>query len=417
MALSSMSAIDIFISYAHRDEALREELGRHLMLLQRQDVIRTWHDRQIGAGTEWQDSISEHLRSADIVLLLISADFLASDYCFDIEAQFALERHETGESRVIPIILRPVDWQSSRIGKLLALPKDGRPVTTFPNHDVAFTEIAAELRRLAETRGLVRHGVAVRQRLVDPIAATVVDGGIDATADVARGFLERLLGPAADEVGVFLHDQVRYYRFRNQVRILAKARQMLADAGLESMVVPLSTLVPLLEAASLEDGDELQRRWAALLSNAASSDSVQPLFGEMLRRLSSAEVRFLDALFANVERQITTVFGGEAALASHVHEVDLGNWLDLIAIYVVEGMKRPDLSGIDWNLEPLARGVARVYCEFGITLDKLLREAILWRRQPGGVPHQSHNHYFMTVVGLEFIRHCRDPAQQRRRGA
>lgn len=146
-------AAHLFLSYSHRDENLRDELAKHLKLLERQGILRPWHDRQIGAGEEWRNTIDEHLQSADIILLLISADFLASDYCYDVEAKAALEKHERGDATVIPVILRPVDWRSSPFGKLQALPKDAKPVTTYDNLDVAFEEIASGIRALTSRLG------------------------------------------------------------------------------------------------------------------------------------------------------------------------------------------------------------------------------------------------------------------------
>ena len=99
-------ALEVFYSYSHKDEALRDELEKHLALLKRQGLITNWHDRRIGAGDEWRDQIDAHARSAQIILLLISADFLASDYCYDVEMKLALERHAAHEAVVIPIILR-----------------------------------------------------------------------------------------------------------------------------------------------------------------------------------------------------------------------------------------------------------------------------------------------------------------------
>lgn len=124
----SSEGIEVFISYSHKDELLRDELERHSSILKRQKIISTWHDRKIGAGDDWKGQIDDHLDSAQIILLLISADFLASDYCYDIEMNRAIERHEFGEARVIPIILRPVDWKGAPFGKLQALPKNAEPV-------------------------------------------------------------------------------------------------------------------------------------------------------------------------------------------------------------------------------------------------------------------------------------------------
>jgi len=140
----------VFFSYSHRDAELRDELAKHLHLLQRQGVIRAWHDRQIGAGTAWRSAIDAHLQTARIILLLVSADFLASDYCFDVEMQRALARHEAGEARVIPVILRAVDWQGAPFAKLQALPTDGKPVMSWANRDEAFLNVAQGIRGAVE---------------------------------------------------------------------------------------------------------------------------------------------------------------------------------------------------------------------------------------------------------------------------
>jgi len=142
----------IFFSYSHRDEALRDELETHLAMLKRQGVIAPWHDRRIEAGKEYKKEISEHLEQAKIILLLVSADFLASEYCYDIEMGRALQRHDSGEARVIPIILRACDWQSAPFGKLQAVPKDGKPVTKYPSHDEAFLEVVRAIRAATKER-------------------------------------------------------------------------------------------------------------------------------------------------------------------------------------------------------------------------------------------------------------------------
>ena len=142
--------IEIFYSYSHRDTKLRDELEKHLSILKRQGHIEAWHDRQISAGREWAGDIDKKLNSADLILLLISADFLASDYCYDIEMKRAMERYENGEALVIPIILRPVDWRGGVFGKLQALPTDAKPVTDWRNRDRAFENIARGIRNQVE---------------------------------------------------------------------------------------------------------------------------------------------------------------------------------------------------------------------------------------------------------------------------
>jgi hypothetical protein len=150
MSAQPSQTLEVFFSYAHRDEALRVELVKHLSLLQRQGVITAWHDRKITAGTEWAGAIDAHLQSAQIILMLVSADFMASDYCYDVEMRRAMERHEAQEARVIPVILRPVDWQDAPFGKLQALPTDGKPITDWSNQDTAFVNVARGLRTVAQ---------------------------------------------------------------------------------------------------------------------------------------------------------------------------------------------------------------------------------------------------------------------------
>lgn len=141
--------VTIFFSYSHKDEDLRNELEIHLAALKRQGVISTWHDRRISAGDEFAGKISENLESADIILLLVSPYFIASDYCYEVEMNRALERHEAGEARVIPVILHPCDWHHTPFGKLLAVPSDGKPVSKFPNMHDAFLEVTQAIRSAA----------------------------------------------------------------------------------------------------------------------------------------------------------------------------------------------------------------------------------------------------------------------------
>lgn len=139
--------LKLFYAYAHEDETLRNQLDTHLSILQRQKVIEGWHDKDITAGSLWQKEIDTHLKEADIILLLVSADFMGSDYCYEVEMTEALKRQAAGEARVIPIILRPCVWESSPLGELQALPKDAKAVTVWPNRDAAFTDIAKGIRK------------------------------------------------------------------------------------------------------------------------------------------------------------------------------------------------------------------------------------------------------------------------------
>ena len=143
-------SMEIFFSYAHEDEALRDALEKQLSSLKKQGLIKTWHNRSIVAGADWQRAIDERLNLSNIILLLISPDFIASDYCYSVEMRRALERHESGDARVVPIILRPTDWQSLSVAALAALPGNGIAVTLWENIDAAFLDIARGIRKIVE---------------------------------------------------------------------------------------------------------------------------------------------------------------------------------------------------------------------------------------------------------------------------
>jgi len=140
------STVEIFYSYSQKDEMLREELDNHLSALKELGVIKGWHDGQITAGTERKKEIDQRLMTAQIILLLISADFLSTNYCGDDEMKFAMKRHESREAVVIPVMLRSVDWKGMPFEKLEALPKGAKAVMDWDNLDQAFTNVAKGIR-------------------------------------------------------------------------------------------------------------------------------------------------------------------------------------------------------------------------------------------------------------------------------
>lgn len=149
-------ALEVFLSYAHADEALRNELTKHLSLLKREGLINAWYDREISPGKEWANEIDAHLDEARIILLLVSADFIASDYCYSVEMKQAMQKHEKGQARVIPIILRPCDWKQTPFGRLQALPIGGKPITTRTHPDEAFLEVVVGIRKVVEELKITR---------------------------------------------------------------------------------------------------------------------------------------------------------------------------------------------------------------------------------------------------------------------
>ncbi|PSN18999.1 hypothetical protein C7271_09595 [filamentous cyanobacterium CCP5] len=143
-------AAQVFISYAPEDEIYRNELVKHLKLLQTSGVISIWHDRKILPGSVRDTEIDTYLNSADLILLLVSVDFINSDYCWQTEVKRAVERHTAGEAIVVPVIVRTVDWQAAPFGQLKPLPEGGKPVRTWPSTDVAMDNVVRGIRQLIE---------------------------------------------------------------------------------------------------------------------------------------------------------------------------------------------------------------------------------------------------------------------------
>lgn len=136
----------VFISYSHKDDGHRNALENHLSSLKRSGLITTWSDRKLQAGDDWANSIDSNLEEANIILFLVSSDFIASDYCIDIEFKRAIEKHRLGEATLIPIIVRDCDWKDSELGKIQALPRDANPVDNWDKKDAAWAHVVQEIR-------------------------------------------------------------------------------------------------------------------------------------------------------------------------------------------------------------------------------------------------------------------------------
>ena len=162
--------VKVFICYASKDEGLLKELKIHLTRLERDGLITLWYDQHIGPGTEYKSEIGQHLNEAKIILLLVSQDFIASEYCWEKELPRALERHERGEARVVPVIVRPADWEEGKLGGFPVLPKNARPITLWEYQDEAWQSVAKGLRKI------VNELENLNRELGQPISlATVVE--------------------------------------------------------------------------------------------------------------------------------------------------------------------------------------------------------------------------------------------------
>ncbi|GER89778.1 hypothetical protein KDW_39400 [Dictyobacter vulcani] len=146
MSTDASHAVEVFISYAHEDEDFVKALDKHMSNLRRQKLISSWYDRDITAGDVWAEEIEARLNRAALILLLISSDFIYSDYCYDIEMARAMERAKRKEAHVIPVVVRPCDWKGTPFAGLQALPTRGKAVSTWSNRDEAFLDIVQGIR-------------------------------------------------------------------------------------------------------------------------------------------------------------------------------------------------------------------------------------------------------------------------------
>jgi hypothetical protein len=201
--------VNVFFSYSHRDQDLRDELETHLSSLKRQGLISAWHDKRIVAGSELDLEISRNFEQADIILLLVSAYFIDSENCYGVELERAMQKNAEGSARVIPIILRPCDWHILSFGKLLAIPKDGKPITKFSDHHEAFAEVGLAVRKavesLGKSRGDAAEGKPMQKAKPSPVNSTpVTSKSRSSNLRVKKEFTER-------EKDVFLQDAIEYF--------------------------------------------------------------------------------------------------------------------------------------------------------------------------------------------------------------
>lgn len=143
-------SIKLFYGYAHEDESYRGELEKHLAVLKKRGVIEEWYDRKLIAGEDLDSEILQKIEESDIILFLISSDFLNSEYCYDKELEKALELQEEGKATLIAIVIRPVDWKGAPFENFVMLPTDAKPVTTWSNRDEAWTDVAKGIRLVCE---------------------------------------------------------------------------------------------------------------------------------------------------------------------------------------------------------------------------------------------------------------------------
>jgi len=198
-------AFEVFISYSHKDQRYRNKLETHLALLKQEGLISVWHDRKIGAGEAWADQIDAHLNAAQMILLLVSPDFIASNYCYNKELKRAMERHERGEACVIPIILHPVSWEGAPFGKLQALPQDAKPITgsVWRKQNEAFYNVAEGIRK--KVKELTQFPGSASSIKESQVSSSMPSLEVHNSSNVPEAFRKRLMdAQKSSELGAII---------------------------------------------------------------------------------------------------------------------------------------------------------------------------------------------------------------------
>jgi hypothetical protein len=256
----------VFYSYSHADVRMLDKLRKHMTMLRREGLITEWSDREIEAGSEWREEIERELESADVILLLVSSDFLASDFCYEEEMTRAIERARAGEVLVIGVMLRPVDgWHNTPFAEFQLVPRNARPITKWSDMDSAYADVAESIRATLETRA--------QSTRAGP------DGGGDFSVGEVRRKGARLSRHAAEAEGLNA----------DQLATLAK----LADPATPDQEVLSESELALL--AQISDPQQRRNQRDEMVSQ--KSNTLRIMFGQlnkmredMLRHVADAEV-------------------------------------------------------------------------------------------------------------------------------
>lgn len=287
----TLQGVNVFLTYSHDDARYRENLGKHLKLLERKGDIVFWHDREITPGEDWGIEISHHLSKADIILALVSSSFLNSDYCYDIELKSALANHNSGRSRLIPIIVRPVSWSDSPLGTLQALPANGKPVSTWSDEDEAWLNVVQGVIKV--TRSIHRQKQAFLDGLPRALMSFVPNRAklISVDDNAVNRNISRLRNKNKD-----LWQRVEKYRA--EVRIFSvhveKGLEEIYDAIFSNMGAVLCNIVlfELFEAYFNSTVEEL-----TIVEEVEKSDQKPALFGLQSSSAAMKEVAESAALY------------------------------------------------------------------------------------------------------------------------
>ena len=292
--MEDSQAVTLFISYAHADEDLKMQLEKHLTPLKRNGLIDKWSDHQIEPGQDWANQIDRNLKTADIILLLVSPDFVSSDYCTGIELKEAMKRCKNGEAIVVPVILKPCNWMWLEFKDLQAVPKEGKAITTWPDKDLAFLDVTTRIGQLAQ--GLLDQRKKQRDdkqvaaaRYKSKVEEVLSDGDITPLERKTLNELRDLLGLTAEEAEA-IKDSA-YQPLRQYQSKLGQYRIDLVETIAHGYPLSERTKVDLKQrqrelGLKAEDAEHLE---VALLAEAEATYQAQLKTGEAAAQCARAE--------------------------------------------------------------------------------------------------------------------------------
>ncbi len=225
-------SVKLFVSYAEKDRQFSEDFNTHLAVLRRAGQLDNWTNNHIMPGANWDDEIKQQLQESDIVVLLVSADFIASDYINDVIVHNSIEQHKKGEIIIIPVIVRPCDFQSLPISKFQALPRNAKPISRWEDQDEAWAEVIDQVRKVV---GAIQEGgIQLRSKQPDPrdLPEDLPGGG------AVRGIRERGVAQVREDL--------IQGRTRNALRKLLEIAER-TDSDLHNSVILLSSRLHSLE--------------------------------------------------------------------------------------------------------------------------------------------------------------------------
>lgn len=186
-------AVNVFISYSHKDELFKENFEEHLSSLKDQNIVNVWHDRKIIPGQEWKDEIDNNLKNSEIIIFLISSSFNNSEYCKSIELTQAILQHEEGKSILIPVIVRACDWENYPYGKFQGLPKDAKPISSWIDQDAGWLNVIQGLRKSITEFEKNKKKVKTEIDLIDSGAINLKKSTLDWLLDTEVQLTHRLV--------------------------------------------------------------------------------------------------------------------------------------------------------------------------------------------------------------------------------